>query len=184
MSGAVHMQWLKGQLSCDLGGTVWPVCFNRNGYLEVIREQIDPETFHIGMLKHPKIDDEIAFEFRTAAGLQLTGGEHDGLTLSAEKLAVPGPALRIQNVGEFGEDFPNKHYVKLQTLDSRWVAVSGRRKMDRGWSWFAIKPPRQVPISIAENEAGILRLLEPNFALATTFILELMLDEEAETLEE
>lgn len=184
MSETVHIQWQKGQLSCAQGGTIWPVCFNRNGYLEVIREPIDPALFHIGMLKHPAIDNEIAFEFRNAQGRQLTGGEHDGLTLSAEKMAVPGPALQIHHVGEFGAEFPNKHYVKLQTLDSRWVAVSGRRKMNRGWTWFAIKPPKQVAISIAEHEPGILRLLEPNFALATTFILDLMEDDEAEALDE
>lgn len=180
MSNNIHQKWLKGFLTCELGGAVWPVAFNRNGYLEVIRRDVEPELFHIGMLAHPQIGGNIAFEFRSAAGHQLTAGEHDGLTEAAQLKPVPGPALRIHNQGEVGPKFPNSHYVKLQSLDSRWVAVSGRRKKSRGWEWFSIKPPREVPIAIAEREAGILRLLEPDFAHATTFTLELIEDDSSD----
>ncbi|MFV3403619.1 hypothetical protein ACNFIC_06650 [Pseudomonas sp. NY15463] len=183
MSDTIYLKWLRGRLTCELGGAVWPVCFNRKGYLEVMRQAVEPELFYIGMLKHPAIGGEIAFEFRTADGQQVTGGEHAGLTASRELLPTPGPALRIFSKGEVGPDFPNQHYVKLQSLDSRWVAVSGRRKVDRDWQWFAINPTREVPISIAEREAGILRLLEPHFAGATTFTLELIDSDEDEAPE-
>lgn len=175
---------VAGPPDLRIGGAVWPVCFNRNGYLEVMRKQVEPELFHIGMLKHPAIGGETAFEFRTADKRQLISSEHAGLTASAKSLPVPGPALRIHNYGEVGSDFPDRYYVKLQSLDSRWVAVSGRRKKDRGWQWFAIKPPHEVPISIAEHEAGILRLLEPGFAGATTFTLELIDSEEGQAAEQ
>ncbi|MDH0302744.1 MULTISPECIES: hypothetical protein [unclassified Pseudomonas] len=174
MNEAIYKKRLQGRLSCELEGRVWPVCFNQRGYLEVIRRHVEPERFQIGMLAHPLIGGGIAFEFRSAAGRQLVVGKHDGLTEAAEPRPVPGPALRIHSYGNLGADFPNQYYVKLQSLDSRWVAVSGRRKKSRDWEWFSMSPPRQVPITIAERESGILRLLEPDFAKASTFTLELL----------
>lgn len=166
---------LRGSLRCVLDQTAWPVRFNSKGYLEVIREHVEPETFSVRRVSHPAIGGETAFEFRALTGGHLAGGEQGGLTLAEHELDEPGPAFRVHHRGE--TDIENMHYVKLQTLDTRWVAVSGRRTVDRGWSWFSIKVPQAVPITIADREAHILRMLEPGFAAPATFVLAL---EEAE----
>ncbi|MGB8971284.1 MAG: hypothetical protein WCC62_02000 [Pseudomonas capeferrum] len=175
---SVYEKQLHGRLWLISDAVRYPVCVNEEGYLQVVFSDVEGEDFTIGMLAHPQIGGEMAFEFRTAAGRQITGAGKDVLREASEEMPVPGPVLRIVREDIEFEGYPNLHKVKLQTLDTRFVSanervVVGKKRRVKAWSWWSVVPYEYV------NEYGtrlsdLLRMMEPSEVAPSEFLLELI----------
>ncbi|MBK4992099.1 hypothetical protein IAE39_000273 [Pseudomonas sp. S37] len=169
---------LHGRLWLIRGPMRYPVCINENGYLQVLFGDTEGECFTITMLSHPDIGGETAFEFRSAAGRQITGAGKNVLREAAEEMPVPGPAYRIIREELDYEGYPNLHRIKLQTLDSRFISANKREvvsttKKVKAFSWWSIHPYEDVE-NYATLPSDLLRMLEPSEAEPSEFILELI----------
>ncbi|MGH8485345.1 MAG: hypothetical protein ACRESP_13190, partial [Pseudomonas sp.] len=101
-----------------------------------------------------------------------------------EELPVPGPAVRLIHQSSTAVD-PNLHYVKLQTLDSRFVSANERVAVERqreelepvSWeTMFSIKPRRNIKVNYTayeERPSTFLRMLEPSDVTPSLFLLQL-----------
>ncbi|WP_060511388.1 hypothetical protein [Pseudomonas sp. NBRC 111124] len=171
-------QQLHGRLWLIQGPVRYPVIVNGDGYLQVAFSNVEGECFTIAKLSHPKIGGETAFEFRSAAGRQITGAGKNVLREAAEEMPVPGPACRIIREDVEYEGYPNLHKIKLQTLDSRFISASKRvvvttTRKKQGFSWWSLNPYETVK-SYSTEASDFLRMLEPSEAEPSEFILELM----------
>lgn len=190
MDDAIYEKKLTGKLWCSIKGTWYPVCINADSYLQVILEDVEGESFTIGMLSHPVIGGATAFEFRSSSGRQVTGAGASTLRLSDKELPVPGPAIRMIHVNTTAVD-PNFHVVKLQTLDSRFVTINERVAVVRQreqlepitWSrLFNFYPRRKIKVDYTdhvERASTFLRMLEPTEVTPSLFLLQLQ-DPDAE----
>lgn len=162
-------------------GERYPISLNRDGELQVRGDQ-PPERFTIGMLHHPAIGGDVAFEFRTASGRQLTEQGSGVVRAAREEMGVPGPAWRLLRDDIETDGNPNLHQVQIQTLDSRFVSASqmdvvGTRPNSphsTSWQekWLSLTPrPRWVNVYEPRN-SNLLRYFEPMVARPSVFLLE------------
>lgn len=153
---------------------VYPVCINEDGFVQIVDQDGPGEIFTLFAWEHPRIGGDIAYEFHSQSGKQITGAGRNELR-EAEQLPMPVPALRVirENV-ELEQPF--LHLVKLKTLDTRFVSAKARvgtqhRVKRTGFSWFALTPWETVTRYHTEASHQ-LRMLEPDEAEPDQFILE------------
>jgi len=154
---------------------MYPVCINREGFVQIVDEDVAPETFTIFPWEHARIDWDIAYEFHSQSGKQITGAGGNALQEAQQLLPMPVPAFRIILEAEALQK-PHLYLVKLKTLDTRFVSANQRvgtryRIKRTDFSWWAITKYEDVTRYHTEPSKQ-LRMLEPHEADPDRFILE------------
>ncbi|AUA34392.1 hypothetical protein CWR53_18200 [Pseudomonas sp. SGAir0191] len=173
----IYLQKAKGKLYLLEDGDRYAIIVNQDE-LQVGGILDEPECFDIGMLAHPSLDGDIAFEFRTSSGKQVTGRGGRVLHGSHDDLGTPGPAMQIKHLAGDVDGNPRLNEVQLQTLDSRYVSAHHRvitryEKRRVPFTWTGLTPNAMEKVPVWESQpSDRLRYYTAQVAPPATFILE------------